>query len=63
MPPSQIQSADFALFPREGMHKPTFCVWELAPVWSAAAEEHFLKSARDESAAQVWQSDLYAGAA
>jgi hypothetical protein len=26
--------ADFAPFPREGMHKPTFCVWELAPVWS-----------------------------
>jgi hypothetical protein len=26
--------ADFAPFPREGTHKPTFCVWELAPVWS-----------------------------
>ena len=22
--------ADFALWPRDGMHKPTFCVWELA---------------------------------
>ena len=26
-------------------------------------EERFLKSARDEAAAQVWQRDLYAGAA
>ena len=25
--------ADLALWPREQMHKPTFCVWELAPVW------------------------------
>lgn len=25
--------ADFALWPRERMHKPTFCVWELALVW------------------------------
>ncbi len=24
---------DFALFPRGKAHKPTFCVWELAPVW------------------------------
>ena len=56
--------ADFALFPREGMHKPTFCVWELAPVWhEKEAWERFLESARDETAAQVWQRDLYAGAA
>src|ERR1700693_1566382 len=24
---------DVALFAREKTHKPTFCVWELAPVW------------------------------
>ena len=55
---------DFSLFPREGMHKPTFCVWELAPVWhEKEAWERFLKSARDESAVQAWLRDLYAGSA
>jgi hypothetical protein len=54
--------ADFAPFPREGMHKPTFCVWELAPVWhEKEAWERFLKSARDDTAAQAWLGDYYAG--
>src|SRR6266480_6980723 len=55
---------DFALFPREKTHKPAFCVWELAPVWY---EQHawvlFLKSARDEAAAQAWLDDSYTGPA
>jgi hypothetical protein len=56
--------ADFALFPREGVHKPTFCVWELAAVWhEKQAWERFLTSARDTAAAQVWLSDLYTGEA
>lgn len=56
--------ADFALWPRDGMHKPTYCVWELAPVWHEKESwERFLMSARDETAAQVWQRDLYAGPA
>ena len=56
--------ADFALWPRDGMHKPTYCVWELAPVWfEKAAWERFLLSARDEAAAEDWQRDLYSGAA
>ena len=56
--------ADFALFPREGMHKPTFCVWELAPVWhEKGAWERFLRSARDENAAQAWVNDRYIGGA
>jgi hypothetical protein len=56
--------ADFALWPRDGMHKPTYCVWELAPVWHETKSwERFLMSARDETAAQVWQRDLYTGAA
>jgi hypothetical protein len=56
--------ADFALWPRDGMHKPTFCVWELVPVWHEKESwERFLKSGRDEAAAQVWLRDLYAGAA
>lgn len=56
--------ADFALWPREGMHKPTYCLWELAPVWhEKVAWERFLFSARDEAAAQTWLRDLYAGTA
>ncbi len=55
---------DFDLWPREGVHKPTFCVWELAPVWhETKAWERFLMSARDEKAAQVWLSDLCTGPA
>ncbi|PYJ10892.1 MAG: hypothetical protein DMF06_04900 [Verrucomicrobia bacterium] len=56
--------ADFALFPREKTHKPTFCVWELAPVWhEKKAWVRFLESARDEEAGQLWLADRYAGAA
>jgi hypothetical protein len=56
--------ADFAPFPREGMHKPTFCVWELAPVWyEKEAWERFLSSVRDETAAQEWLDARHAGVA
>lgn len=56
--------ADFALFPRDGAHKPTLCVWEMVP----AAHEHqawsrFLASERDEAAAKRWMADVYAGPA
>jgi len=55
---------DFALWPRDGMHKPTFCVWELAPVWhEKEAWERFLLSSRDETAGRTWLHDLYAGKA
>ena len=55
---------DFALFARENSHKPTFCVWELAPVWhEQESRVRFLKTARDEAAAEAWLGDLYAGAA
>lgn len=55
---------DFAPFPRDGAHKPAFCVWELVPVWhEQQAWERFLLSARDEAAAQAWMGDLYAGPA
>lgn len=54
--------AEFAPFPRERSHKPAFCVWELVPVWhEQQAWVRFLKSSRDEAAAQVWLSDQYAG--
>jgi len=56
--------ADFAMFPREKSHKPTFCVWELAPVWhEQKAWVRFLMSARDEAAATAWLGDRYAGPA
>jgi hypothetical protein len=56
--------SDFALFPREQTHKPTFCVWELAPVWhEKQAWVRFLESARDEAAGQAWLADRYAGPA
>ncbi len=57
-------TSDFALWPRDGAHKPTFCVWELAAVWhETKAWERFLKSARDEAAAQLWFADRYSGPA
>ena len=55
---------DFALWRREAVHKPTYCVWELVPLWhEQKAWERFLKSSRDEAAAQMWLSDRYAGPA
>ena len=55
---------DFALFPRDGVHKPTLCVWELVPVWhEQQAWARFLISSRDEGAAQVWLHDCFAGPA
>lgn len=54
----------FAIFPRDDVHKPTFCVWELVPVWhEKQAWERFLLSSRDDAAAEVWLSDIYEGPA
>ena len=56
--------SDFALWPRDSMHKPAFCVWELMPVWyETKSWERFLSSARDEAAVQAWLGDLYTGPA
>ena len=56
--------SEFAPFPRDGEHKPAFCVWELVPVWhEQKAWVRFLTSARDEAAAQAWVQDRYAGEA
>ena len=55
---------DFALFAREKSHKPTFCVWELVPVWhEQQAWVRFLQSARDQVAVETWLGDCYAGPA
>jgi hypothetical protein len=56
--------SDFALWPRDSVHKPTFCVWEMAPVfYEQKAWERFLKSSRDETAAETWLKDSYSGEA
>ena len=57
-------ATEFVLFPRDEAHKPTLCVWELVPVWhEQQAWTRFLTSARDETAAQLWLDDCYAGTA
>ena len=56
--------SDFALFPRERVHKPTFCVWEMGPMWhEQQAWVRFLQSGRDPRAAEAWLADRYSGAA
>ncbi len=55
---------DFALFPRDGSHKGTLCVWELVPVWhEQKAWVRFLTSWRDEAAVQMWLGDQFTGEA
>lgn len=56
--------ADFAPFPRKAGFLPTFCVWELAPVWhEKKAWVRYLESSRDDSAAREWMSDCLSGSA
>ncbi len=56
--------AHFAPFPRESFHKPTFCVWEMTPLFHEEKTwEQFLNSSRDEAAALAWLNDRYAGEA
>jgi hypothetical protein len=38
---------DFALWPREAVCRPTYCVWEPVPLWHGQKAERFLKSSRD----------------
>lgn len=54
----------FAPFPQDETHKPTFCVWELAPVWhEKKAWVRFVASVRNEAAAEAWLADQYSGPA
>jgi hypothetical protein len=54
----------FEPFPRDGAHKPTYCVWELVPLMhEQKAWERFLYSARDEAAAEAWLDERYTGPA
>jgi hypothetical protein len=54
--------SDFAPFPREGSHKPTFCVWELGPVGhEQLAWQRFLSSGRGAADAEAWRGDQLSG--
>ena len=54
--------ACFALFPREGPHKGTFCVWELGVILhERAAWTRFLRSGRDAAAVEAYMADRFAG--
>ncbi len=56
--------SEFALFPRDGRHKPAFCVWELVPVWhEQKAWVRFLSSSRDDAATRLWLADQVIGEA
>ena len=53
---------DFDVWPRNGRHVPTFCVWELGAVWhEQRAWVRFLQSARDEVAVVRYMEDLFSG--
>jgi hypothetical protein len=46
------------------MHRPTFCVWELAAVChERRAWSRFLRSRRDELAKQAYLTSAYEGSA
>jgi hypothetical protein len=54
--------AEFAPFPRDGVHKPTYCVWEMAAVEAERKSwTRFLLSARDARSAESWLAERYAG--
>lgn len=56
--------ADFALFPRDAAHKPTFCVWELAAVWhETKAWERFLNPLATKPRCSVGSPIVTPGAA
>ena len=55
-------AADFSVWPREGRHVPTFCVWELGAVWhEQQAWVRFLQSSRDEPALAEYMNDQVSG--
>jgi hypothetical protein len=57
------EDPDFALWPREEAHKPTYCVWELGAVWAEQqAWRRYLVSPRDEAAKSAYLNDRFEGA-
>lgn len=56
--------SDFAVFQMEGVHRATFCVWELEIVWhEKQAWRQYLLSQRDEAATVEYLNDCYRGIA
>ena len=56
------KSPDFQLFPLDGPHRGTFCVWELGAVWhEQQAWGRYLVSNKDENAKQTYLHDSYDG--
>ena len=54
--------ATFRLWPLEGTHRPTFCVWELGAVWhEQQAWSRFLRSARGATAREAYLRDTFEG--
>ncbi|MEP7012317.1 MAG: hypothetical protein ABJC13_18495 [Acidobacteriota bacterium] len=54
----------FEPFVRDTQHLPTFCVWELVPVWhEQGAWVRFLQSHREVPDVETWCEDLYSGVA
>jgi hypothetical protein len=58
------KTSAFSVFPREGIHKPCYCVWELAAVFhEKTAWQKFLRSTRDEAAEEAYLADSCSGIA
>jgi len=56
--------SSFAPFPRSMPHLPTYCVWELVPVWHEQQSwVRFLLSTRDAVAVDQWLRERYQGTA
>lgn len=58
------RQSDFAAFAMDGIHRATFCVWELEIVWrEKQAWRKYLLSERDEAATFEYLNDRYEGIA
>ena len=56
------QSGGFAPIPYETIHRGTYCVWELGPVWHERnAWMRFLTSPFDEAAKRAYVADRFSG--
>ena len=52
----------FRPWPIEGMHRPTYCVWELGPVChERAAWSEYLRSPRDDASRKSYLRSSYEG--
>jgi len=59
-----LDQPDFQPFTFKGLHRGTYCVWELAAVWhEQQAWKRFLLSGRDESSRLSYLRDRYQGPA